>query len=132
MTLIPGDGVGIEITNSVKEIFDHANVPVEFEEFKISGETSADEAVFRRSMDSLRRNKVGLKGEISSGLRFEMPIFFFPFSRSVGSERCYGRSRLMRVNSPVRNPGILYTPVEKSGHTSWNVAMRQNLDIYAA
>merc|ERR1711939_38443 len=59
-TLIPGDGVGKEITNSVKEI-----------------------------MDSLRRNKVGLKG-------------------------------------------ILYTPVERSGHTSWNVAMRQQLDIYAS
>lgn len=28
--------------------------------------------------------------------------------------------------------GILYTPVERSGHTSWNVAMRQQLDIYAS
>jgi isocitrate dehydrogenase (NAD+) len=35
VTLIPGDGVGVEITNSVKEIFEHANVPVEFEEFKV-------------------------------------------------------------------------------------------------
>jgi isocitrate/isopropylmalate dehydrogenase len=29
-------------------------------------------------------------------------------------------------------PGILYTPIERSGHTSWNVAMRQQLDIYAS
>ncbi|KAH8925483.1 hypothetical protein BT69DRAFT_1255226 [Atractiella rhizophila] len=89
VTLIPGDGVGKEITNSVKEIFEHTNTPIEFEEFNISGDTSADESLFKKSMDSLRRNKVGLKG-------------------------------------------ILYTPVERSGHTSWNVAMRQQLDIYAS
>jgi isocitrate dehydrogenase (NAD+) len=28
--------------------------------------------------------------------------------------------------------GILYTPVERSGHQSWNVALRQELDIYAS
>ncbi|GAA5974815.1 hypothetical protein JCM11641_008373 [Rhodosporidiobolus odoratus] len=89
VTLIPGDGVGREITQSVEEIFEHLNVPVEFEKFNISGETSDDAALFKRAMDSLRRNKVGLKG-------------------------------------------ILYTPLERSGHTSWNVAMRQQLDIYAS
>ncbi|GAA6052487.1 hypothetical protein JCM3770_001136 [Rhodotorula araucariae] len=89
VTLIPGDGVGKEITQSVEEIFEHANVPVEFEKFNVSGDTPEDAALFKRSMDSLRRNKVGLKG-------------------------------------------ILYTPVERSGHTSWNVAMRQQLDIYAS
>lgn len=31
-----------------------------------------------------------------------------------------------------KQTGILYTPIERSGHTSWNVAMRQNLDIYAS
>ncbi len=41
----------------------HLNVPVEFERFDISGATSEDAALFKRSMDSLRRNKVGLKGE---------------------------------------------------------------------
>jgi len=89
VTLIPGDGIGKELTESVKEIFEYCNVPIEWEEFKISGETSADETEFKKSMDSLRRNKVGLKG-------------------------------------------IFYTPTERSGHTSWNVAMRQQLDIYAS
>ena len=36
VTLIPGDGVGAEITRSVQEIFAHCNVPIEFEEFKVS------------------------------------------------------------------------------------------------
>ncbi|KAH9467461.1 hypothetical protein MJO29_005913 [Puccinia striiformis f. sp. tritici] len=89
VTLIPGDGIGKEITSSVKEIFEHTNTPIEFEEFNISGETLEDQAVFQRSMDSLRRNRVGLKG-------------------------------------------VLYTPHDDKGHPSWNVAMRQQLDIYAS
>jgi isocitrate dehydrogenase (NAD+) len=28
--------------------------------------------------------------------------------------------------------GILHTPVDQTGHNSWNVAMRQTLDIYAS
>jgi hypothetical protein len=57
-----GDGVGKEITDSVKEIFEACNAPIEFEEFSVSGETSQNEAEFKKSVDSLRRNKVGLKG----------------------------------------------------------------------
>jgi hypothetical protein len=45
--------------------FQHVNVPVEFERFDISGNTSQDAALFKQSMDSLKRNKVGLKGACS-------------------------------------------------------------------
>ena len=77
------------MSNAVKEVFEHVNVPVEFDEYKVSGETGPDETDFKLALNSLRRNKVGLKG-------------------------------------------ILYTPQERSGHTSWNVALRQQLDIYAS
>lgn len=63
VTLIPGDGIGAEITNSVKEIFEACNVPVEWEQYDVSGETTGGEDLFRQAMDSLKRNKVGLKGE---------------------------------------------------------------------
>ncbi len=89
VTLIPGDGIGAEITNSVKDIFEVLNVPVEWEQYDVSGETTGGAALFRQAMDSLKRNKVGLKG-------------------------------------------ILYTPIDVGGHNSWNVAMRQQLDIYAS
>jgi len=89
VTLIPGDGIGEEITNSVKEIFEHVNAPIEWEQYNVSGETSAGESLFKEAVDSMKRNKVGLKG-------------------------------------------ILFTPLEQSGHISWNVAMRQQLDIYAS
>ena len=105
MTLIPGDGIGTEITDSVKEIFEYVNAPIEWDQYNVSGMSSAGEALFRKAMDSLKRNRVGLKGT---------PYLFvslFTISKS---------------------PGILFTPISQSGHISWNVAMRQQLDIYAS
>ncbi|KAJ3390746.1 isocitrate dehydrogenase (NAD(+)) idh1 [Lobulomyces angularis] len=62
VTLIPGDGVGVEMANSVKAIFDAANVPVEFEQFNLSGHTEKNELLSKQCLDSVRRNKVALKG----------------------------------------------------------------------
>jgi isocitrate dehydrogenase (NAD+) len=62
VTLIPGDGIGGEITDSVKEIFDHINAPIEWEQYDVSGMSSAGEALFKQAMESLKRNRVGLKG----------------------------------------------------------------------
>ncbi|EQL00885.1 hypothetical protein G6O67_005525 [Ophiocordyceps sinensis] len=93
VTLIPGDGIGAEVAESVKTVFKADNVPVEWEQIAVSGLDEAgsgrtDEA-FRESVASLKRNKLGLKG-------------------------------------------ILHTPISRSGHQSFNVAMRQELDIYAS
>ena len=62
VTLIPGDGVGAEITDSVKEIFEAVNAPIEWDQFNVSGMSSTGEEMFKQAMDSLKRNKVGLKG----------------------------------------------------------------------
>ncbi|KAI9641013.1 isocitrate dehydrogenase (NAD(+)) idh1 [Ciborinia camelliae] len=92
VTLIPGDGIGAEVAESVKTIFKADNVPVEWEQVDVSGVETGNkhsEDLFRESIASLKRNKLGLKG-------------------------------------------ILHTPVERSGHQSFNVALRQELDIYAS
>ncbi|KIP10712.1 hypothetical protein PHLGIDRAFT_100853 [Phlebiopsis gigantea 11061_1 CR5-6] len=89
VTLIPGDGIGQEITDSVKEIFEYTNAPIEWEQYNVSGMSSDGEVLFKEALESLKRNRVGLKG-------------------------------------------ILFTPISQSGHVSWNVAMRQQLDIYAS
>ena len=62
MTLIPGDGIGNEITDSVKEIFEYVNAPIEWEQYNVSGMSSEGEQLFKQAMESLRRNRVGLKG----------------------------------------------------------------------
>jgi isocitrate dehydrogenase (NAD+) len=70
--------------------------------------SSAGEALFKQAMDSLKRNRVGLKG------MFDFYLIFIYLGLS--SETL----------------GILFTPISQSGHISWNVAMRQQLDIYAS
>lgn len=62
VTLIPGDGIGQEITESVKEIFDYVNAPIDWEQYNVSGMSSEGEELFKQALDSLRRNRVGLKG----------------------------------------------------------------------
>ena len=64
MTLIPGDGIGEEITDSVKEIFEHMNAPIEWEQYNVSGVSSTGESLFRDAVESLKRNRVGLKGRL--------------------------------------------------------------------
>ncbi|OZJ06003.1 hypothetical protein BZG36_01098 [Bifiguratus adelaidae] len=89
VTLIPGDGIGNETAESVKTVFKALGVPVEWEQFDVTGHSTVDDSKFKASVESLRRNKVGLKG-------------------------------------------ILYTPVSKLGHASFNVSMRKDLDMYAS
>lgn len=64
MTLIPGDGVGQELSESVKAIFKAAQVPVEFEQFDLSGLVTRNDDLMKETLNSLRRNKVGLKGTL--------------------------------------------------------------------
>ena len=62
VTLVPGDGIGKEVADSVKEIFEALKVPIEWEQYDVSGETTGGDELFQQAMESLRRNKVGLKG----------------------------------------------------------------------
>lgn len=68
ITLIPGDGIGPEITDAVVDIFDAADVGLEYEEqnagltaFREVGNLIPDELV-----DSIKRNKVALKGPLTT------------------------------------------------------------------
>jgi isocitrate dehydrogenase (NAD+) len=65
VTLIPGDGIGAEVSESVKTIFKQDNVPVAWEQIDVTGVQTGNknpEDLFRESVNSLKRNKVGLKG----------------------------------------------------------------------
>ena len=69
VTLIPGDGIGAEVSESVKEIFKADNVPVEWEQVNVTGIETGDkhtEELFREAIASLKRNKLGLKGTSQS------------------------------------------------------------------
>ncbi len=68
VTLIPGDGIGPEITSVVVEIFEHMNVPISWDLVE------AGEKVIEKYgtplpdyvIDSIKKNKVALKGPITT------------------------------------------------------------------
>lgn len=62
MTLIPGDGIGPEIAAAVRQIFAAAEAPIKWEEVNVSPETGVSKEV----MDSVMKNKVGLKGPLAT------------------------------------------------------------------
>ncbi|MBI2150718.1 MAG: isocitrate dehydrogenase (NAD(+)) [Acidobacteria bacterium] len=68
VTLIPGDGIGPEVSAAVLRIIEAAGVSIEWERFlagghaqDLTGSPLPDEAV-----ESLRRNRVGLKGPVAT------------------------------------------------------------------
>jgi isocitrate dehydrogenase (NAD+) len=106
ITLIPGDGIGPEVTEAVVRILQVSGVAIEWERHlagelavKKTGSTLPDEL-----LDSIRRNKVALKGPVATpigegftsvnvGLRKELdlyanlrPVWNLPGVRSVFSD----------------------------------------------
>jgi isocitrate dehydrogenase (NAD+) len=57
ITLIPGDGIGTELCNSVKRIFEKALVPIDWDEVCVKNDQDYDKAI-----QSIKRNKICLKG----------------------------------------------------------------------
>lgn len=67
VTLIPGDGIGPEITESVKEILSSAKAPVEFEEVQAGeGALESEGELLPLRRFSRWKTKVGLKGPITT------------------------------------------------------------------
>lgn len=68
VTLIPGDGIGPEIIDSVKSIFAAVNAPIAWE-LENAGQSTLDaqgKLLPQSLLTSLERNKIGLKGPITT------------------------------------------------------------------
>jgi isocitrate dehydrogenase (NAD+) len=68
VTLIPGDGTGPEVTDSVKEVIEALGVDIEWEVAE-AGETVMEEEgtpLPDSVLESIRRNKVALKGPLTT------------------------------------------------------------------
>jgi len=67
VTLIPGDGVGPELVESVEEVFKHAGIPVDFEELFLSEVHRSRSVPIDEVVRSIQANGgVALKGVIQS------------------------------------------------------------------
>ncbi|KAK4881961.1 hypothetical protein RN001_005280 [Aquatica leii] len=65
-TLIPGDGIGPEISAAVQKIFTTAKVPVEWESVDVTPVKGPDGmfGIPQKAIDSMNTNKIGLKGPL--------------------------------------------------------------------
>ena len=68
VTLIPGDGIGTEISESLVEIFKAAKVPVEFETENAGTDVyeKTGELIPESLYESVERNKIAIKGPITT------------------------------------------------------------------
>ena len=68
ITLIPGDGIGYEISESLVKIFDAAKVPIEFETENAGSDVyeKTGELIPESLYESVERNKIVIKGPITT------------------------------------------------------------------
>ncbi|KAJ3327961.1 NAD-dependent isocitrate dehydrogenase [Blyttiomyces sp. JEL0837] len=67
VTLIPGDGIGPEISRSVKQIFEADKVPIVWEEVNVTPILREGKTVIPdEALHSINRNKVALKGPLAT------------------------------------------------------------------
>jgi isocitrate dehydrogenase (NAD+) len=100
ITLIPGDGIGPEVTESVVRIFKAAAVAVDWErqDAGVTAFKRFNQSLPAELLDSVRRNKVALKGPVTT------PIAEGFTSVNVGLRKALDLYANLR---PVRNlPGV--------------------------
>ena len=68
ITLLPGDGIGPEVTGAVVQIIECAGVDVEWEKYFVGAEAIArsGDPLPQEVLDSILRNKVALKGPVTT------------------------------------------------------------------
>jgi isocitrate dehydrogenase (NAD+) len=68
ITLIPGDGIGPEVTDAVTRILEAAELDITWERYDagLRAVQNADPPLPKALLDSIRRNKVALKGPVTT------------------------------------------------------------------
>jgi isocitrate dehydrogenase (NAD+) len=100
VTLIPGDGIGPEVSKAVLHIIEAAAVPIEWEQFVVGGEAVDlfGSPLPDEILDSVRRNKVALKGPVATPIGAGFPSVNVSLRKALD---LYANLR------PVRNlPGV--------------------------
>src|SRR5580658_2301209 len=104
VTLIPGDGIGPEVTNAVVRILEATGVKFEWESFAAGAEAfeKQGEYVPKALYESIERNKLALKGPVTTPVgggftsinvalrkKFELYVNFRPIKNLPGLETRY-------------------------------------------
>src|SRR5947208_16197704 len=70
VTLIPGEGIGPEVSTATRRILEASGVEIAWEEISGRAGESADQGqrVNQAAIDSVRRNRVALKGPMATAI----------------------------------------------------------------
>src|SRR3974377_826070 len=73
VTLLPGEGIGPEVSTAVRQILDASGVAIEWEVLEARAEntdksTTGAEVLNNAAIESVRRNKVALKGPMATAI----------------------------------------------------------------
>src|SRR5215475_1745499 len=70
VTLIPGEGIGPEVATATKRILEATGVQFDWEELeaRTDSATTAGQSVKQAAVESVRRNKVALKGPTATAI----------------------------------------------------------------
>ena len=124
ITLIPGDGIGPEVTKAARKIIDATGIKINWEICEAGAEVfkkGQATGVPQETIDSINKNKIALKGPL------ETPVGFGEKSANVTLRKMFETYGNIR---PVREfPGVK-TPY--SGRNIDLVIVRENVeDLYA-
>jgi isocitrate dehydrogenase (NAD+) len=71
VTLLPGEGIGPEVSSAVRQILEAAGVQIDWEVIDaraVAGAADASQVVNEKAIESVRRNGVGLKGPMATAV----------------------------------------------------------------
>jgi len=71
VTLLPGEGIGQEVSSAVRRILEAAGVQIDWEVIDaraVAGAADASQVVNEKAIESVRRNGVGLKGPMATAV----------------------------------------------------------------
>ena len=71
VTLLPGEGIGPEVSSAVRHILEAAGVQIDWEVIDaraVAGAADASQVVNEKAIESVRRNGVGLKGPMATAV----------------------------------------------------------------
>lgn len=85
-TLIPGDGIGPEISESIKQIFEVAGAEIDWEEREVYAiqEANGSWVLPKPAVDSIIQNKVGLKGPLATPIGAGHPSMNLMLRKTFG------------------------------------------------
>ena len=78
VTLIPGDGIGPEVSEAARQVIEASGVAIDWEVVARPSAGPSGDSLLEAAVESIRRNRVGLKGPITT------PVAAGPRSINVG------------------------------------------------